>query len=69
MTLKELAQQYLEQDELIQKRISKERSRLETARGEELFCLRKNLRILYDMSRDLRRTADILKNYYGDDEE
>lgn len=69
MTLKELAQTYREQDELLQVSIKRTRALLKVARGEELLQVRRKLLILYDMSRDMKQTAYILENYYGDESE
>ncbi len=69
MTLKELARTYREQDELLQVSIKRTRALLKVARGEELLRVRRKLLILYDMSRDMKQTAYILENYYGDDSE
>ena len=69
MTLKELARTYREQDELLQVSIKRTRALLKVARGEELLQVRRKLLILYDMSRDMKQTAYILENYYGDDSE
>ena len=68
MTLKELGSTYREQDKLLQESIKKTRALLRVARGEELLTVRRKLLILYDMSRDMREIADVLENYYGDDE-
>ena len=69
MTLKELARTYREQDELLQVSIKRTRALLKVARGEELLQVRRKLLILYDMSRDMKQTAYILENYYGDENE
>lgn len=68
MTLKELGSTYREQDKLLQESIKKTRTLLKVARGEELLAARRKLLILYDMSRDMREIADVLENYYGDDD-
>lgn len=65
MTLKELGSTYREQDKRLQETIKKTRALLKVARGEELLRVRRNLLILYDMSRDMREIAEVLENYYG----
>ena len=68
MTLKELGSVYREEDEKLRDSIKKTRALLKLATGEELLNVRRKLLILYDMSRDMRYIAEVLENYYGDDE-
>lgn len=66
MTITELAKEYKKQYELLSAKIEGLRPLLVVYSGEDLFRLRKKIRIYYDMALECRRTWRMLEGYYDD---
>lgn len=66
MTIEELAKEYQQQYKIICAKIEGLRPLLYVYMGEDLYLLRKRIKIYYDMAYECKRTADILMNYYED---
>lgn len=66
MTIEELAKEYEQQADILQNKIDGLKPLLLVYQGEDLFMLRKRIKILYDMWLECKETADILKGYYDE---
>lgn len=66
MTLKDLAKIYRKDEELLTKQIDVLRENAKKLTGAKKHTANRNLCCLYEMRRDVRNTALILENYYGD---
>lgn len=66
MTLQELGVEYREQASAIQSSIDKLRPLLRLYHGDELLALKRQLLILYDMSRDCKKISTYLQQYYSE---
>lgn len=64
MTIIELANEYQHTADNIKKKITQTRERLKTAKGKELYYCRVNLKVLSDMYRETKSTAERLRGYY-----
>lgn len=69
MTLIELAEEYRNEAEKLNRKIDFLRVEAKTAIGKELYYLRKRIKILKDMRRECRYTATVLEHYYDKNEE
>lgn len=67
MTLYELGDDYLRQNEILKGQIKKRRLSLKDKRGFDLIDEKRNLNCLYEMSRELKCSANVLKNYYNEE--
>ena len=64
MTLYELGEDYLRQNDVIVDKIHRLNGELKTKKGNDYIVLKGNILILYQMSRELRETAYTLMHYY-----
>jgi len=64
MTLYELGEDYLRQNEIIVNKIHSLNVELKTKTGNDYIVLKGNIMTLYQMSRELRDTAYRLMHYY-----
>ncbi|MBO4338612.1 MAG: hypothetical protein J5877_01665 [Clostridia bacterium] len=64
MTLYELGEDYLRQNDIIVDKIHYLNKELKTKTGNDYIVLKGNILILYQMSRELRDTAYTLMHYY-----
>lgn len=64
MTLYELGEDYLRQNEYLKKEIRELSQELKEMRGNNYIAGKRKLLCLYEMSRELRYTANILLHYY-----
>lgn len=63
-TINELALEYFEQYEILTKRVNEMFEMLPNASGEEIFLLRKKIKVYNDMADEALKTYYKLKNYY-----
>ena len=63
-TINELALEYFEQYEILTNKINKMFETLPNAKGEEIFLLRKKIKVYNDMAEEALKTYYKLKNYY-----
>lgn len=68
MTINELAQEYEQQYNVLSAKLDGLRPLLSVYRGNELYLLRKKIKIYYDMACECKRTASLLYGYYEEDE-
>lgn len=66
MTIDELSKEYEQQADILQNKIDGLKPLLLVYQGEDLFMLRKKIKIYYDMAEECRHTADLLKGYYDE---
>ena len=64
MTLYELGEDYLRQNDIIVNKIHTLNGELKTKTGNDYIALKGNILVLYQMSRELRDTAYRLMHYY-----
>lgn len=64
MTLYELGEEYLRQNDFLKAKIRRLTSELKTKQGNDYIEAKGDLALLYAMSLELRRTAEILMHYY-----
>ncbi|MEE1186119.1 MAG: hypothetical protein UHN02_01885 [Acutalibacteraceae bacterium] len=68
ITLEQLGEQYIEQSEILRRRVDSLRPQLKMLKGRQLKELEKRIFVLYDNAHQLKTTGLYLKNYYtGDD--
>lgn len=67
MTIDELAHEYEQQYQILACKMDALRPLLCVYRGEDLYLLRKRIKIYYDMACECKRTASLLKGYYEED--
>lgn len=67
MTIDELATEYEQQYCRLVVKMDALKPLLCVYRGQDLYLLRKKIRMYYDMACECRRTAAILKGYYEED--
>ncbi len=67
MTIEKLAEEYMNQYKILSAKIDGLRPLLYVYTGEDLYLLRKRLKIYYDMAFECKRTAEILTSYYDED--
>jgi hypothetical protein len=68
MTICELAQQYEQQYNVLEAKMKALKPLLCVYSGEDLYLLRKRIKIYYDMACECKRTASLLNGYYEEDE-
>ena len=64
MTLYELGEDYLKQNEFIRQKIRLLTSELKTKQGNDYIKAKSDIALLYAMSSELRKTARVLMHYY-----
>ncbi len=64
MTLKELSEEYLVEEQKLTKQIETLRERSKGYKGANRHKANRHLMCLYEMRREVHNTADILANYY-----
>ena len=64
MTLYELGEDYLRQDEFLKAKISRLNGELKAKKGFDYINAKRDLLLCYKMSRELRETAAVLMHYY-----
>lgn len=64
MTLCELGEDYLRQNDILMEKIHRLNKELKTKTGNDYIVLKGNILVLYQMSRELRDTAYTLMHYY-----
>lgn len=67
MTIEQLAKEYKEQEEKLSAKIDSLTSLLYVYRGEDLYLLRKKIKIYTDMRDECLKIAAQLKHYYEED--
>ena len=68
MTINRLAQEYKQQYEALSAKIDGLRPLLYVYTGEDLYLLRKRIKVYYDMACECKRSSDMLTHYYDDEE-
>ena len=68
MTINRLAQEYKQQYEALSAKIDGLRPLLYVYTGEDLYLLRKRIKVYYDMACECKRISDMLPHYYDDEE-
>lgn len=66
MTIDELAKEYEQQAEILNKKIYSLLPLLKVQQGKDLLNLRKRIKIFYDMYMECKKTAELLKGYYNE---
>lgn len=69
MTINELAHEYEQQYKVLSAKLDALRPLLCVYRGNDLYILRKKIRIYYDMACECKRTASLLYGYYEEGED
>lgn len=69
MTIDELACEYERQYKVLSAKLDALRPLLCVYGGQDLYMLRKRIKIYYDMACECKRTASLLKGYYEEEEE
>lgn len=64
MTITQLADEYNQQYNVLNAKMDALRPLLCVYTGEDLFLLRKRMKIYYEMACECRRTASLLSGYY-----
>lgn len=67
MTIEELAREYEQQYDRLNTKMDALKPLLCVYRGQDLYLLRKRIRIYYDMACECKRTASLLNGYYEED--
>ena len=67
MTIDELAQEYEQQYNSLNTKMDALRPLLCVYSGENLYLLRRRIKIYYDMACECKRTASLLNGYYEED--
>ena len=67
ITIEELANEYEKQYEVLSNKMDALKPLLCVYRGQDLYMLRKRIKIYYDMACECRRTASLLNSYYEED--
>lgn len=67
ITIEELANEYEQQYKVLTNKMDALRPLLCVYSGQDLYVLRKRIKIYYDMACECRRTASLLNNYYEED--
>ncbi len=68
MTIEELANEYRQQYNVLNTKMDALKPLLCVYTGQDLYLLRKRIKIYYDMACECRRTASLLDGYYEEDE-
>lgn len=69
MTIDRLAKEYDNQYNVLNAKIEGLRPLLYVYTGEDLYLLRRRLKVYYDMASECKRISAILTHYYDDEEE
>lgn len=67
MKIDELANEYNQQYNILVAKMDALKPLLCVYSGEDLYILRKRIKIYYDMACECRRTASLLSGYYEED--
>ena len=67
MTITELANAYRQQYNVLNTKMDALRPLLCVYTGQDLYLLRKRMKIYYDMACECKRTASLLDGYYEED--
>ncbi len=67
MTIDELACEYEQQYNVLNAKMDALKPLLCIYRGQDLYLLRKRIRVYYDMACECKRTALMLRGYYEED--
>lgn len=67
MTIDELAQEYEQQYKVLTTKMDALKPLLCIYRGQDLYLLRKRIKIYYDMACECKRTASLLSGYYEEE--
>lgn len=67
MTIDELAHEYEQQYRILNAKMDALKPLLCIYSGQDLYLLRKRIRIYYDMACECKRTASMLSGYYEED--
>lgn len=67
MTIIELANEYEQQYNILTARMDALKPLLCVYTGEDLYLLRKRIKVYYDMACECRRTASLLSGYYDEE--
>lgn len=67
MTICELAEEYEKQYSILNAKMDGLRPLLRVYRGEDLYLLRRKIKVYYDMACECKRISTILNNYYEED--
>lgn len=68
MTINELAHEYEQQYNVLSAKIDGLRPLLTVYSGNDLYLLRRKIKIYYEMACECKRTASLLYGYYEEDE-
>lgn len=69
MTVYKLAEEYQQQYDILSAKIDGLRPLLHVYTGEDLYLLRRRIKVYYDMAIECRRISNMLIHYYDDDGE
>ena len=69
MTIERLAKEYDHQYDVLNAKIEGLRPLLYVYTGEDLYLLRRRLKVYYDMATECKRISAMLTHYYDEDEE
>lgn len=67
MTISELAHEYEQQYNVLNSKMDALKPLLYVYTGQDLYVLRKRIKIYYDMACECKRTASLLIGYYEED--
>lgn len=67
MTINELAQEYEKQYDVLNVKMDALKPLLYVYRGEDLYLLRKRMKVYYDMAIECKRISSILGGYYEEE--
>lgn len=68
MTIEQMAHEYEQQYNILSIKMDALRPLLCVYKGEELYTLRRKLKIYYQMACECRRTASLLSGYYEEED-
>lgn len=68
MTIEQMAHEYEQQYNILSIKMDALRPLLCVYKGEELYMLRRKLKIYYQMACECRRTASLLNGYYEEED-
>lgn len=69
MTIIELAREYEKQYDILNAKMDGLRPLLRVYTGEDLYRLRRKIRIYYDMACECRQVSTILNHYYDEEDD
>lgn len=67
MTISELAAEYEKQYNILNAKMDGLRPLLRVYKGEDLYLLRRRIKIYYDMACECKQVSTILNHYYDED--